>query len=108
MRSRSVSAAVAAVIFAVLVAAPSASAADPGRWVETGLSHGPLNYFQGVTHDPSGDFYFSGVFEGLYRTSGTLKEEARVLQAIDPFVMQSVGFNHIGDITYDEAEGGRR
>jgi hypothetical protein len=107
MRSRSVRAALAAALLSALIAAPSASAADPGRWVEVSLNHGPLNYFQGVTHDPSGDFYFAGVFEGLYRTNRTLGEEARVLQAIDPFVKSSVGFNHIGDITYDEAEGGR-
>ena len=51
MRSRSVRAALAAALLSALIAAPSASAADPGHWVETGISHGPLNYFQGVTSD---------------------------------------------------------
>ena len=37
-------------------------AAAPGRWVETGNSPVPLEYFQGVTSDKSGDIYFDGVF----------------------------------------------
>ena len=32
----------------------TANAADPGRWVETGFSHVPFEYFQGITSDPAG------------------------------------------------------
>lgn len=67
----------------------------------------PLNYYQGVTHDNRGKVYFDGVFSGLYRTDTKLKEEARNLDVIDPGARNDPGFNHIGDITWDAAEGGR-
>jgi hypothetical protein len=98
--------AVALSLIALFAAAP-ASAKDPGRWKPTGRSPMPLNYYQGVTHDDRGKVYFSGVFEGLYRTDAKLNEEARNLDAIDPLAKATVGFNHIGDITWDAAEGGR-
>ncbi|MEA2478255.1 MAG: hypothetical protein QOJ07_177, partial [Thermoleophilaceae bacterium] len=96
----------AAAAGAALLAAP-AHAADPGRWVPTGRSTMPLNYYQGVTHDPKGNFYFDGVFTGLYRTDSALNEQARNENVIDPMAAVSPGFNHIGDLTWDAAEGGR-
>ena len=97
-----------AVLLAVLaVAAPSASAAGAGDWIRTGRSTMPLNYFQGVTHDDRGKLYFDGVATGLYRTDTKLHEEARNLDVIDPAAHSDPGFNHIGDLTWDRAEGGR-
>jgi hypothetical protein len=90
----------------LLLAAP-ARAADPGRWVETGRSTIPFVYFQGVTSDDRGHFYFDGIFVGVYRADRNLAEEARRDVAIPAGVAPSEGYNHIGDITYDRAEGGR-
>jgi hypothetical protein len=92
---------------ALALAAPAASAAGAGDWIKTGRSTMPLNYFQGVTHDDRGKVYFDGVAYGLFRTDTKLKEEARNLDVIDPAAKNDPGFNHIGDITWDAAEGGR-
>jgi len=67
----------------------------------------PLEYFQGLTHDRAGARYFDGVTVGLYRTGRSLRETGRVANAIPPAVSAAFGFNHIGDLTWDGAEGGR-
>lgn len=85
----------------------SASAVDPGRWIETGHSPVPLEYFQGVTTDRGGNFYFDGIQVGLYRTDPLLAEEARNESGIPVDVYLREGYNHIGDITWDKREGGR-
>ena len=99
-------AAVAAAITPALAAGP-AGAADPGRWTMTGSSTMPLYYYQGVTSDPTRDLYFDGVDFGLYRTDSQLNEEARNDDVIPPDVTAREGYNHIGDISWDAAEGGR-
>lgn len=92
---------------AALLMPAAARAADPGRWIETGHSPVPVEYFQGVTSDRAGDFYFDGIFTGLYRTDPLLTEEARNFSSIPPDVFVREGYNHIGDITWDKREGGR-
>jgi hypothetical protein len=84
-----------------------ALAADPGRWVETGYTTMPLYYYQGVTSDPARNLYFDGIHIGLYRTDAQLNETGRNDDVIPPQVHASEGYNHVGDITWDEAEGGR-
>jgi hypothetical protein len=103
MRLRSIFLAVA--LLAVLPAA--ARAADPGRWIGTGSTSIPLYYYQGVTSDPSRNLYFDGIHVGLYRTDAQLRETARKDDAIPPAVHASENYNHIGDVTWDAAEGGR-
>jgi hypothetical protein len=88
------------------MAAPS-QAADPGRWVETGFSPIPINYWQGVTSDPAGRLFFDGAIFGVYRTNAALLEEAGVFNAIPSDVSRREGYNHIGDVSWDAAEGGR-
>ena len=97
----------AIVLCAVLLVAAPAHAADPGRWIETGFSPVPLEYFQGVTTDRDGDFYFDGIQVGIYRTDPFLAEEARLESGIPVDVYLREGYNHIGDITWDKREGGR-
>jgi hypothetical protein len=80
---------------------------DPGRWVETGFSPIPFEYYQGVTSDPAGDLYFDGFFAGLYRTDSELDEQARDTTEIPDDVHEREGYNHIGDLSWDDAEGGR-
>jgi hypothetical protein len=88
------------------VAAP-ARAADPGRWRVTGTTTLPLLYYQGVTVDPARNFYFDGIYVGLYRTTPGFTETGRTADVIPPEVHASEGYNHIGDISWDRAEGGR-
>ena len=88
--------------------APAASAKDPGRWLLTGASSIPTDYWQGLSADPAGrNVYFAGTFEGLWRTDRLLRRTAGVAQAIPADVKAREGYNHIGDPSFDEAEGGR-
>ena len=97
-----------AVAFVVLlVLAAPAQARDPGRWLLTGESAVPVVYWQGVTGDGAGSLFFDGVFQGLYRTTPTLVQTAANPAAIPAEVMALEGYNHLGDISYDHAEGGR-
>ena len=88
-------------------AATPAPAADPGRWVETGYSPVPFEYFQGVTSDRHKNLWFDGFFSGLYRTDPDLNEQARNFNAIPFEVSKAEGYNHIGDISWDRHEHGR-
>jgi hypothetical protein len=91
---------------AFLCAAP-AHAGTAADWIQTGRSTMPFQYFQGITHDDRGNVYFDGVCCGLYRTDTKLREEAANPNVIDPAAQADPGFNHVGDITFDKAEGGR-
>ena len=97
------------VALAVLVAAPSAaSAKDPGRWIVTGATSVPNDYFQGLTSNPADtSVYFTGFFQGLWKTSPRLSRVAGVPVAIPPAVVAAEGYNHIGDPTWAKGEGGR-
>jgi hypothetical protein len=95
---------------AVLVGAGPAAGADPGRWANTGVSRIPIAYYQGVASDPAHNFYFDGVYSGLYRTDPALRQAGSKPEpsgAIPPAVRLGEQYNHIGDIAYDGAEGGR-
>ncbi len=97
--------------FAALILAstgpPAAQAQDPGRWVEVGHDPVPLVYFQGVTSDPRRNLFFDGIFTGLYRTDPDLNEQTYNLNGIPQDVVEREGYNHIGDITWDQRERGR-
>jgi hypothetical protein len=92
---------------AAALAAVPAQAADPGRWDEKARSSVPLYYYQGVTSDPANNLYFDGVDFGLYKTDSQLNELARHDDEIPAQVHVSEGYNHMGDLTWDAAEGGR-
>jgi hypothetical protein len=95
------------VALALAAGAPAAHARDPGRWVLTGWSSVPTEYWQGITSDPAGNLWFDGVNEGLYRTAPSLRRTATNPAAIPATVKAAEGYNHIGDISWDAAEGGR-
>src|SRR3954471_18985655 len=99
--------AVALLLLATCLAAAPARAADPGRWRLAGTTALPILYYQGVTADPARNFYFDGIFVGLYRTTPGFTETGRTADVIPPDVHASEGYNHIGDISWDRAEGGR-
>jgi hypothetical protein len=96
-----------AALAVALISASLAQAADPGRWIQTGFSTVPFEYYQGVTSDPAGNHYFDGFFSGLYRTDPALTETARHAVQIPPDVATGEGYNHIGDLSWDAGEGGR-
>jgi hypothetical protein len=92
---------------ALLVAAGSASAADPGLWIKTSQLTKPAYYRQGLASNPlTGDVFFSGSFAGIYRTHNEL-QLAQNTSPIPKDVADSEKYNHIGDIAFDSAEGGR-
>jgi hypothetical protein len=99
--------AVLAACLALAAAAP-ASAKDPGRWTLSGWSSVSTIYWQGVTSaGPTAPLYFSGPVEGLYRTSRTLRQTAAITPAIPASVKAVEGYNHVGDISFDGADGKR-
>jgi hypothetical protein len=90
------------------VLAPAAQARDPGRWVLTGASSIPNQYWQGLTSDPANKrVFFVGVFEGLWRTTQSLRQTAGIGSAIPADVKAGEGYNHIGDPTWNPGDGGR-
>jgi hypothetical protein len=85
-----------------------AGAQDPGRWLLTGASSVPAEYWQGLTSDPgAGRVFFTRPYEGLWRTTPQLRRTAALGSAIPPEVKAAEGYNHIGDPTWSRAEGGR-
>src|SRR6188472_1136653 len=96
-------------LLAVALAAwpAAAHARDPTRWRGVAMSRIPIPYYQGITSDPDGHYFFDGVFVGLYRTDGRLRQRASVDNVIPAAVTAREGYNHIGDITWDAREGGR-
>ena len=96
-----------AALLALAASAP-AGAADPGRWTLTGWSSVPNFYWQGVTSaGPTAPLYFSGPAENLYRTTRTLRQTAAIAPAIPASVKAVEGYNHVGDISFDGADGRR-
>jgi hypothetical protein len=108
MRSRWLSLALAAVAALVAAGPTPARAQDPGRWLLTGASSLPVNYWQGLTSDPAEqNLYLVGVFQGLWRTDPLLGQTAGVGTEIPASVTATAGYNHIGDPTWNSGEGGR-
>jgi hypothetical protein len=99
-------AALAAAAAAALAAPAAASAADPGRWVVVTKSTVPNAWRQGLAADTSGNVFFSGPFVGIHRTVDLVEKQSNNA-AIPPDVAQREQYNHIGDLAWDAAEGGR-
>lgn len=94
--------------FLSLALCAPASAKDPGRWTLAGWSSVSNFYWQGVTSaGPKGTLFFSGPVQGLYRDTRGLRQTAGLEPAIPASVAAAEGYNHVGDISYDGAEGGR-
>ena len=76
-------------------------------WTLAAFSKMPKEYYQGITSDRDGRFYFDGIWSGLYRTDSNLRETARNEHFIPPDVRRREGYNHLGDLSWDAGEGGR-
>ena len=87
-------------------AAEPAMAKDPGRWRLAKVSRIPFEYFQGVTASPARALFFSGT-NSAYGTTAGLKETGSRDPGIPAEVTATEGYDHIGDLSYDTAEGGR-
>lgn len=108
LRARSLALSLVAILAGTLVFASTAAARDPDRWILTGASSLPNEYWQGLTSSPSeADVYFVGVFQGLWETTSRFVQIAGVSQEIPTDVTQRKGYNHIGDPTWLDGEGGR-
>jgi hypothetical protein len=105
VRRRAGSWALAAAV-AALALVPTAADAAP-RWVLANERAVPLEWFQGLAHAPGGDRFFVGVFVGVTRTDAALRPQLRTDDVIPAAVRAAYGFNHVGDPTWDRAEGGR-
>ena len=97
----------APLVLATCVAAAPARAADPGRWTVTGTTTLPLLYYQGVTVDPARNFYFDGIFVGLYRTDPAFTETGRTDDVIPPDVHVARGLQPHRRHQLGPREGGR-
>jgi hypothetical protein len=97
------------VALALAAAMPAAAGArDPGRWLLTGASSVPNDYWQGLTSNPrESAVYFSGVFQGLWRTTPNLRRTVGVPDGVPAAVESTEGYNHIGDPTWNKGDGGR-
>ena len=96
------------VVLAAICAPAAAQTPDSGRWVLTGATSVPTRYWQGLTADPTGrNVFFVGTFEGLWRTTPRLRQTAGRAAVIPAEVKAAEGYNHIGDPSWDGAEGGR-
>ena len=100
-------AAVALALTGAAIASAAKVTVTGGRWAVAAERETPLRYFQGLTHTAAADFLFVGVFRGGYRTDGALRELAGNDNLIPAAVEGAVGFNHIGDPTFDRSSGGR-
>ncbi len=97
-----------AALVALLAFASTASARDPGRWVLTGASSVPQDYWQGLTSSPdASSVFFVGPAQGLWQTDPQLVQTNGVDKEIPTDLRHSVGYNHIGDPTWLGGEGGR-
>jgi hypothetical protein len=96
-----------ALVTASLALPAAAQAADPGIWLKTSQLTKPSTYRQGLASNPAtGDVFFSGSFAGITRTRNEV-ELTKNTAAIPKDVADREQYNHIGDIAFDKAEGGR-
>ena len=87
--------------------APERGDASVPYWKQVGVSQTPKEYYQGMTSDKQSNFYFDGVLRGLYKTNSSLEEVERNVDFIPENVRRTEGYNRLGDLTWDRAEGGR-
>ena len=104
---RPLRAAALAALLTLVLCAP-ADAKDPGRWTLSGWSSVRNEYWQGVTSaGPTAPLFFSGLTEGLHRTDRWLSQTGTAQPVVPAQVKAVEGYNHVGDISFDGADGKR-
>lgn len=112
MRRSTIAALITAAALVAFPAAASAvpSAGDPGIWQLKTATTISFTYWQGissVTGYADAPLLFTGIAEGAYRTNSKLKQAAGSDSEIPAAVKTAEGYNHIGDGSFDQSEGGR-
>ena len=112
MRRSTIAALITAAALVAFPAAASAvpSAGDPGIWQLKTATTISFTYWQGissVTGYADAPLLFTGIAEGAYRTNSKLKQTAGSDSEIPAAVKTAEGYNHIGDGSFDQSEGGR-
>jgi hypothetical protein len=100
----------AALVALPAVASATPSASDPGIWRLKSATAISFTYWQGISSvtgsaDPA--LLFTGIAEGAYRTNSKLKQTTGTGSEIPAAVKAAEGYNHIGDGSFDQSEGGR-
>ena len=62
-------------------------------------------YYQGMTHDEQGHFYFDGVDNGLFMTNSSFKQIVGTTPYIPADVAARDKYNHIGAIAFSKVAG---
>jgi hypothetical protein len=78
---------------------------DPGRWTLVSTTSIRIFYYQGMTQDDQGHFYFDGVDNGLWKTNSSFTQIAGSTPYIPAAVAARDKYNHIGAIAYSKAAG---
>jgi hypothetical protein len=78
---------------------------DPGHWKLVSTTSVRIFYYQGMTHDDQGNFYFDGVDNGLWKTDSSFAQLAGSTPYIPADVAARDKYNHIGAITYAKGTG---
>jgi len=78
---------------------------DPGRWKLVATTSLRIFYYQGMTHDGQGNFYFDGVDNGLFKTDSSFTQIAGTTPYIPTDVASRDKYNHIGAIAYAKDTG---
>ena len=86
-------------------AASAGAPKDPGRWNLVAVTSIRIFYYQGMTHDSDGNFYFDGVDNGLWKANSSLKQVGGSTPYIPADVAARDKYNHIGAITYAKGTG---
>jgi hypothetical protein len=97
-------------VLAVAVPGGTASGAapvqkDPGRWSLVSTTSVRIFYYQGMTQDDQGDFYFDGVDNGLFKTDSSFNQVAGTTPYIPADVASRDKYNHIGAIAFAKGVG---
>jgi hypothetical protein len=101
-----------ALVSALAVAATGGTSAgaapvqkDPGRWSVVATTSVRIFYYQGMTQDDQGDFYFDGVDNGLFKTDSSFNQVAGTTPYIPADVAARDKYNHIGAIAFAKGVG---
>ena len=102
----------AALVTVLGTALPPASASggapaqkDPGRWNLVSTTSLRIFYYQGMTHDDEGNFFFDGIDNGLFKTDSSFTQIAGTTPYIPAAVAARDKYNHIGAIAYSKDTG---
>jgi hypothetical protein len=90
-----------------LAAAPAAQAGDPGRWRLADARNVPAAYSQGIASVGRSTFAFSSNGALFASPVSTLRESKANSTIFPPEVVATERYDHVGDLSYDRAEGGR-